>query len=406
MRTMIVLLFMAGLALATPSTAQVAGKTLQIYYIDTEGGQATLFVAPSGETLMVDTGNPGGRDTDRIMLAVADAGVKQIDHLVLTHYHGDHVGGLAELAKRIPIKHFYDHGPSVEARGREEFQAMYQQLYASVAHTVSKPGDKISLAGLDVTVVSSAGQVLKTNLPGAGRPNPACSSFVPKDLSGVFDPDNAQSVGFVMTYGRFRTIDLGDLTWSQEGELMCPANRIGSVDLYLVSHHGINQSNSAALVHGLQPRVAIMNNGTRKGGAVESFQTLETSPGLEDLWQLHWSYNVMVEHNAAGAFIANIDDNQTIADVLIAPPPAPRGGGAPADAGRQTVAPAVIAPGGQGQPTVPGAGRGGFGGGGGRGNPAAAHTPAYWIKVTAQQDGTFTVTNARNGFSKTYKSKS
>ncbi|MCM3879811.1 MAG: MBL fold metallo-hydrolase [Vicinamibacterales bacterium] len=380
MRIILALLLATGLAAAVPVAAQTATKTLQIYYIDTEGGQSTLFVSPSGETLMVDAGNPGGRDTDRIMLAVADAGVKQIDHLVLTHYHGDHAGGLAELAKRIPIKHFYDHGPSVEARGREEFQAMYQQLYANVPHTVSKPGDKIAIAGLDVTVVSSAGQVLKTNLPGAGRPNPACSTFVPKDLSAVFDPDNAQSVGFVMAYGRFRTIDLGDLTWSQEGELMCPANRLGTVDLYLVSHHGINQSNSAALVHGVQPRVAIMNNGTRKGGAVETFQTLEASPGLEDLWQLHWSYNVTVEHNAAGAFIANIDDNQTIADVLTAPPPPPRGAGAPG-------------------------GRGGGGGAGGRGNPAAAHTPAYWIKVTAQPNGTFTVTNTRNGFSKTYKSK-
>jgi competence protein ComEC len=402
MRFMVALLLAAGLALATPSTAQVAAKTLQIYYIDTEGGQATLFVSPSGESLLVDTGNPGGRDTDRIMLAVQDAGVKQIDHLVLTHYHNDHVGGLAELAKRIPIKHFYDHGPSVEARGRDEFQAMYQQLYANASHTVSKPGDKIAFAGIDVAVVSSAGQVLKTNLPGAGRPNPACASFVPKDLSGVFDPDNAQSVGFVMTFGRFRTIDLGDLTWSQEGELMCPVNRIGTVDLYLVSHHGINQSSSAALVHGLQPRVAIMNNGTRKGGAVETFQTLETSSGLEDLWQLHWSYNVTTEHNAAGVFIANVDDNQTRANVLTAPPPPRRGGGAPPAAAGATVAPAVIAPGGQGQPAVdPRGGRGGFGGG--RGNPAAAHTPAYWIKVTAQQDGTFTVTNARNGFTKTYR---
>ena len=193
----------------------------------------------------------------------------------------------------------------------------------------------------------------------------------------MFDPDNAHSVGFLLTFGRFRTIDLGDLTWNHEGQLMCPNNRIGTVDLFLTSHHGINQSNSPALVHGLQPRVAIMNNGTRKGGAVEAFQALESSPGLEDLWQLHWSYNVMVEHNAPGAFIANIDDNATIAEVLTAPPPAPRGAGA-----------------------APGAGRGGPGGG--RGTPLPPHTPAYWIKVTAQQDGTFTVLNARNGFSKTY----
>jgi competence protein ComEC len=255
----------------------------------------------------------------------------------------------------------------------------YAQIYANAVRTIVKPGDKLSIPGLDITVVTSAGQVLTRNLPGAGRPNPACAGFAEKDLSKVFDPDNAYSVGFVLGFGRFRTIDLGDLTWNHEGQLMCPANRLGTVDLYLVSHHGINQSNSAALVHGLQPRVAVMNNGTRKGGSLETFQTLESSPGLEDLWQLHWSHNVMVEHNAPGAFIANIEDNATLANILTAPPPAPRGAGAPAGA-------------------AAGAGRGG----GGRGTPLPPHTPAYWIKVTAAQDGTFTVVNARNGFTKTY----
>ena len=410
--------------------ARPAAKPLTIYYIDTEGGQSTLFVSPTGETLMVDAGNPGGRDADRIQLAMADAGVTQIDHMVLTHYHVDHIGGLQELASRVPIKHFYDHGPTSEPNAQVQFfKEVYPALYAKAQHTVAKPGDKIPIAGLDVTVVSSNGEVLKTNLPGAGKPNPECANFKEKDLSAVFDPDNAMSVGFLLTYGRFKTVDLGDLTWNHEGKLMCPNNKLGTIDLYLVTHHGINQSSSPAMVHGLQPRVAIMNNGTRKGGAVETFQTLETSPGLEDLWQLHWSYNVMLEHNAPGVFIANIDDMPTIAGVLTAPPPAPRGAGAgPARGG--VVAPAVIAPGGQGQPPVgapqagapaagapaPGAGGGGRGaggggpagaGGGGRGagNAAAAHVPAYWIKVTAQTDGTFTVTNARNGFSKTYRPK-
>jgi beta-lactamase superfamily II metal-dependent hydrolase len=418
----IVLSFLFALVITAPQAqaqAQArAAKPLTIYYIDTEGGQSTLFVSPTGETLMVDAGNPGGRDTDRIQLAMADAGVTQIDHMVLTHYHVDHIGGLEELAKRVTIKHFYDHGPTSEPNAQVQFfKEIYPAIYAKAQHTIAKPGDKIAIAGLDVTVVSSNGEVLKTNLPGAGKPNPECADFKEKDLSAVFDPDNAMSVGFLMTYGRFRTIDLGDLTWNHEGKLMCPNNKLGTIDLYLVSHHGINQSSSPALVHGLQPRVAIMNNGTRKGGAVETFQTLETSPGLEDLWQLHWSYNVMLEHNAPGAFIANIDDNQTIAGLLTAPPPAPRG--APPAAG-SLVAPAVIAPGGQGQPPVAGApgapgagapGRGaggggrGAGGAGGRGNAAAAHVPAYWIKVTAQSDGTFTVTNARNGFSKTYHAK-
>ena len=376
MRIRLGLLLAAGI-LVQSAAAQTPATMLQIYYVDTEGGQATLFVAPSGESLLVDVGNPGGRDTDRIMLALEDAGVKQIDHLVLTHYHGDHVGGLAELAKRVSIKKFYDHGPAAEGdrAGGQGFMEEYAQIHASGVRTIVKPGDKLSIPGLDITVVSSAGQTLKNNLPGAGRPNPACAGFAEKDLSKVFDPDNAYSVGFVLAFGRFRTIDLGDLTWNHEGQLMCPANRLGTVDLYLTSHHGINQSNAAALVHGLHPRVAIMNNGTRKGGSLETFQTLESSPGLEDLWQLHWSHNVMVEHNAPGAFIANIEDNATVASILTAPQPAPRGAGAPAGAGR---------------------------GGGGRGTPLPPHTPAYWIKVTAAQNGTFTVSNARNGFSKTY----
>jgi competence protein ComEC len=381
MRTLFAL-FLAAVVTVAPAQAQAPAKTLQIYYIDTEGGQATLFVAPSGETLLVDVGNPGGRDTDRIMLALQDAGVKQIDHLVLTHYHGDHVGGLAEFAKRMPIKRFYDHGPAAEGdrAGGQGFMEQYTQIHANAVRTIVKPGDKITIPGLDITVVSSAGQVIKSNLPGAGRPNPACAGFAEKDLSKVFDPDNAYSVGFVLGFGRFRTIDLGDLTWNHEGQLMCPANRIGTVDLYLTTHHGINQSNAPAIVHALQPRVAIMNNGTRKGGSLETFQTLASSPGLEDLWQLHWSHNVMTEHNAPGAFIANIEDNATLASILTAPPPAPRGTGAPAGAGRA-------------------------GGGGGRGAPLPPHTPAYWIKVTAAQDGSFTVTNARNGFTKTYAAR-
>jgi len=358
MRSVLSFLLVIGLAVPLPAQTRTA-KPLTIYYIDTEGGQSTLFVSPTGESLLVDTGNPGGRDTDRIQLALADAGVTQIDHLVLTHYHIDHIGGLEELAKRVPIKHVYDHGPSSEAPN-QAFQAAYAALTAKAVHTVAKPGDKIAIPGLDITIVSSNGQVLKTNLPGAGKPNAECADFKEKDLSAVFDPDNAMSVGFLMVYGKFRTVDLGDLTWNHEGQLMCPSNKLGTIDLYLVSHHGINQSSSPALVHGLQPRVAVMNNGTRKGGAVETFQTLETSPGLEDLWQLHWSYNVLLEHNAAGAFIANIDDNATIAALLTAPPPPARGAGAPggrggAAPGGAVVAPAVIAPGGQGQPPAWGA---------------------------------------------------
>src|SRR6187399_3083259 len=305
-------------------TAQADKKTLDIYYIDTEGGQSTLFVGPTGESLLVDTGNAGGRDHDRILLAIKDAGVKQIDHMWTTHYHTDHVGAMADLAKDVPMMHFYDHGP-VAPNDRATpgtFMAMYEELSKGKRTTV-KPGDKVKMAGLDITTLASTATVIKTNLPGApgaGRPNPYCGE-AKKDEAAYADPDNGYSAGFLMAYGKFRTIDLGDLTQNSELDLMCPTNRVGTVDLYLVSHHGIDRSNSKALVHALAPRVAIMNNGTRKGGALDTFTTLEAAPGLEDLWQLHWSYNVGVEHNTAGVRIANIDDNETIAGVLTAPPP-------------------------------------------------------------------------------------
>jgi len=375
-----------------------ASRTLDIYYIDTEGGQSTLFVSPTGESLLVDTGNAGERDLNRIVEALGAAKVTQIDHMWTTHYHSDHVGSLQELAKRVPIKHFYDHGP-VATNDRATpatFVPMYEALSAGKRTTV-KPGDKVPIAGIDVVTVSSNAVGIKTNLPGAGKTNPACAGVQKKDESTYVDPDNGSSAGFVMTFGQFRTVDLGDLTWNGELDIMCPVNRLGQIDLYLVSHHGIDRSSSPALVHGLQPRVAIMNNGTRKGGAPDTFKVLESSPGLEDLWQLHWSYNVGVEHNAPGVFIANIDDNAVIASVLTAPSPTPRGG----PGGPQPSTPAAAPPAGGPPAAAPPAGPPPAPRTGGPG--AAAHTPAYWIKVSAQRDGTFTVTNPRNGFSKTYR---
>ena len=384
-----------ALAAAVGSAQSKSSKSLDIYFIDTEGGHSTLYVSPSGESLLMDTGSPGTRDADRIMAAIQAAGVKQIDHLILTHYHSDHVGGLQELATRIPIAHFIDHGPTSEPKEQVPgFQKMYAEMYGKVKHTVAKPGDKIPFDGVTVAVVTSNGEVLKTPLPGGGKPNPACAGFAPRDESRV-DPDNPMSVGVVFTYGKFRTVNLGDFTWNKEQELMCPNNPIGTVDLYLTSHHGIDQSGSPALVHGLQPRVAVMHNGAFKGGPPQTMRTLYTSPGLENIWQLHWSYAGGLEYNSPGLFIANMDDNATIANVLLNPPPTfgqgrgPAGPppGAPPAAG----APATPPPG--GRAGFPGRGRGGHTG------------PAFWIKVSAQTDGTFTVTNARNNFSKTYAAR-
>jgi competence protein ComEC len=377
-RTIVTLLGTAALAAgisattpAAPEPAQAA-RTLDIYVIDTEGGGATLFVTPTGETILLDSGNPGERDHQRIMEVLKVAGVTKIDHMINSHYHVDHIGGLQQLAAAVPIAHYVDHGPTTEAREQVAgFQEAYAALRAKGRHTVVKPGDKLPVAGIDWTIVTSAGQPLAKPLPGAGQDNSAaCAATQAKPLP-TNDPDNAASVGSLVQFGQFRTIHLGDLYWAKELEFMCPQNRLGTVDLYLVSHHGLDSSGSPALVHGIRPRVAVMQNGTRKGGAVATNRTLFSSPGFQDLWQLHWSYNVGLD-NAPAQFIANVDDAATIAGVLTAPPPAP---GAPAARGG-------------------GPGRGAPGGG--------AHTPAYLITVTAQQDGTFSVTNTRNSLTKSY----
>jgi competence protein ComEC len=343
--------------------------TLDIYVVDVEGGNATLFVAPSGQSLLIDTGNfaPDGgvRDAGRIMLAARDAHLTQIDNLIITHWHGDHYGGLAELAKQIPIQHFIDHGPNVQpAEAADEFLAkVYPQLYAGKRHTVAKPGDKIAVAGLDIVVVTSAGEMIKTALPGApgaGAANPFCASF----KGGDNNAEDPMSVGVHITFGKFRTVHLGDLTKNKEFELMCPTNRLGTVDLFLGLHHGVDSSNSEVMIHATHPRVAIMNNGTRKGGPPDVMKVLFSSPGLEDLWQMHFSQLGGQEYTVPGMFIANLNDQPLTAmpmAPIAAPPPGPN--------------------------TPP---------------PPAHNGPAYWIKVSAQQDGTFTVTNARNGFAKTY----
>lgn len=439
---------------AAPAAARV--QPLVVYVVDTEGGKAALWVTPAGQSVLVDSGSPGGRDADRIMAAVGDAGLSRIDYLVSTHYHLDHIGGLQEIAKRIPVGTFVDHGPSVEEREQVAgFQQAYAALYGAARHLVVKPGDRLPLTGLDWRIVTAGGNVLKAPLPGGGGANAACAGFAPKEITN--DPENAQSVGSVVTFGRFRTMDLGDLLWNKEFELMCPANPVGRVDVYFVSHHGLDQSGSAALVHGVQPRVAVMQNGTRKGAGAQAMPTMRTSPGLEDIWQLHWGYGAGIEQNSAGVFIANVDDAATIAGVLTAPPrgggPGARGAAAPAGAasagpGGSAAGPAASAGGSTSAPvagaspsaaaagasqsapaagasqSAPAAGasqsaaaaggspaqmpagngpaQGPGTGGQGRGGAAAAHSPAYWVKIVADADGTFSVTNSRNGFSKTY----
>ena len=415
-------------AAQTPGAKPAAGKTLDIYVSDVEGGKATLFVSPTGETVLIDSGNPGPRDQERMAAVLNAAGVKSIDYLLTTHYHVDHVGGMTELAKTVPIKAYVDHGPTVEPKEQiNGFQAAYAELYSKAKHVIVKPGDKLPIAGIDWRIVTAGGKSLKTPLPGAGRPNPFCAEFKPRE--NLRDPENGQSVGSVITYGKFKTIDLGDLLWDNEFDLMCPNNPVGKVDVYLVSHHGIDASGSTALVHGLEPRVAIMQNGTRKGGTLQTATILNSSPNLEDIWQLHWSYNVGVEGNPPGLMIANIDDPAVIASILTAPPRGGGPGGTPGAApGAGTAAAPQAAPAtppptapvappatasAPSSPAMPGAapaadaaGRQGGGPGGGRGGGTPPHAgPANWIKISAKADGSFTVTNSRNNFRRTYHAK-
>jgi len=317
-----------------------AGKNLDIYFIDVEGGQATLFVTPAGQSMLIDTGWPGfgSRDANRIAAVAKHAGLTQIDYLVVTHFHIDHAGGVPNLVAAIPVKNFIDHGPSFEtdAAGNKLY-ADYTTALGKANHIVVKPGQKIPVKGLDITVVTAAGDEITKPLPGAGAANPNCAGVKMRDA----DPsENARSLGSLIAFGKFKVVDLGDLTWNKEMSLACPANLVGTVDLYLSTHHGLFQSNNPALVHALHPRVAIMNNGARKGGSPEAWQTIHSSPGLQDLWQVHYSVEGSTANNVDEKFIANPDENN--------------------DAG-------------------------------------------HYLKVSAQMDGTFTVTNSRNNFTKTYK---
>ncbi|MSV29088.1 MAG: MBL fold metallo-hydrolase, partial [Bryobacterales bacterium] len=251
---------------------------LDVYVIDVEGGNATLFVSPSRESLLIDTGNAGVaavRDAGRIVDAMTDAGIRKIDRLITTHWHGDHFGGMAELASRVSIGEFIDHGPNVQpGEAADTFlREVYPRLYSKARHTVAKPGDRIPLAGAEVRVVTSAGETIKTPLAGAGKPNPYCAAFKP----GENNAEDPQSLGVHVAFGKFRTIHLGDLTRNKEFELMCPNNRIGAVDVLLGLHHGQATSNSEVIVHALRPRVAIMNNGTRKGGEPDVMKIVHTS---------------------------------------------------------------------------------------------------------------------------------
>lgn len=346
-RTPIVL----GVVALCAALVSAQSKTLDIYVVDVEGGNATLFVTPARETVLIDTGNGGAaarRDADRIMAAMKDAGVTEIDALVTSHWHGDHMGAMAELANRVPIHHYLDHGGNVQPSAVVDafLQTIYPGLVAKSKRTIVKAGDTLPLRGVEWRFVASAHDIIKNPLPGAGRPNPDCAGFTPHTVNPVSgqpvgDTEDEQSVGSHVTFGRFRALYLADFPWNNELEMMCPTNRLGTVEVLLVSRHGQHSSNSEALVHALRPRVGVINNGIRKGGQPETMRVLHASPGLEDLWQVHVAQLSGPEYDIPGMFVANISDDPE-------------------------------------------------------------HSPAHWIKVSAHTDGSFAVANSRNGFIKRY----
>jgi competence protein ComEC len=327
------------LLLLLPALLHAAGA-LEIYAIDVEGGKSTLYVSPSGQSMLVDAGYAGygGRDANRIVAAAHAAGIQQIDYLVISHYHQDHVGGVPQLAARIPIRNFVDHGENFESvKDNGEVYEAYVKARKMGNHIEVKAGDTIPIVGLRVDVVTASGVPIATPLKQGGQPNPTCKTYAP------IKPDhgeNSHSIGMVIQYGSFRVVDLGDLYWNQEHDLACPMNKLGTVDVYMTTHHGKKTSGSPQMVWALHPKVAIMNNGPSTGGSEQAWQTIHDSPGLLDLWQLHYADNNDRRHNVDGRMIANNKERDCGGD---------------------------------------------------------------WIRVVAQPDGSFTVRNGRTGFERTYR---
>jgi len=289
-----------------PAQAQnKSSKQLLIYSLDAEGGQTTLIVSPSKASMLVDAGWPDrdGRYWDRLQTAMKDAGVTHIDHVLITHYHADHVGGVPDLLKHVEVGEFIDHGEN------REDNKMVQQGYATYVKAIEgkprrivKPGDTIQIPGLNIVIVAADGEHISA-VPGIKlQANPYCATEKKWDDDAT---ENARSDGFLLTFGKFRFLDLGDLTGAKEVAMVCPNNPLGTVDLYLVSHHGMDWSNSRSLVHAIHPRVAIMNNGARKAGMPVAWQIVHDSPSIEDLYMLHTAEGSDAAHNSPEALIAN-----------------------------------------------------------------------------------------------------
>jgi beta-lactamase superfamily II metal-dependent hydrolase len=334
--------------LVLSGTARAQPGNLNIYWVDVEGGAATLVVSPSGESLLYDSGwEVGDRDARRILDAAQQAGVKKIDYFVLSHFHADHAGGIRALAKMIPIGRCFDRGDFIEPANQRWRDAYLSAC--STKRTILKAGDRIPLKGLQVDVVASNGGLLAAPIKGGG-PNPLCATAEnkPKDV-----PENQLMVGALFTYGRFRFLDLADLDWEKEMELACPINKLGEVTIWQANRHGaLDGAGAPGFLYAIKPQIVVVNNGPRKGLGGPSpgnpkaltghFERIAKSPGIEGIWQGHRSL-LDPDHNTRDDMIANLEET--------------------------------------------------------------AECRGYWIKASVSRDGRFTITNGRNGFSQAYAAR-
>ena len=297
-----------GFVSLSAAAADAKSDKLRVHFIDVEGGQATLFVTPEGESLLIDTGWPenNGRDADRIVAAAKKEGLSKIDYVLITHYHADHAGGIPQLVARIPVGTFLDHGPNREFDNgiTEKDYALYREYLATgkSKRILEVPGNTLPIKGITATVISADGKPIDKPLPGAGQANPACAN---SQVPAADETENVRSLGIQIRFGKLTLLDLGDLTRDKERELICPVNRLGHIDILIVSHHGWEQSSSPVFIDALRSRVAIMDNGAKKGGSTPVLKTIRSAPGLETLWQLHFSEEGGQANNTAAEYIAN-----------------------------------------------------------------------------------------------------
>ena len=328
------------LLLITPLVV-VAADNLEIYFIDVEGGAATLLVTPAGETLLADSGWPRNNDRDahRIHDVITRVvGSEKLDYLLTTHYHTDHFGAVEALSKMLPIGRYLDHGDSIERH--TPLYETYLNVTDGNRQTLDV-GDKLPLEGIDSLVVASHLKRIPEAVNGGGPNEVLCDNA--QNQGPERDPENDASVGFLLNFGDFQFLDLGDLTWNYEHALACPRNLLGKIDLYQTTHHGTDRSGPPQHIRAIEPTVAVMNNGSRKGGAARFFEVLRSVPGIADIWQVHRSESAG-ELNSEADLIANFQSSREC-------------------------------------------------------------ETAHWIKATIEPDGKFTVLNSRNGFSKSYQSK-